>query len=164
VTRASLLLVALGIGCASHATKSPEPAPTVVVPSAESEPSGDVVAIGERERPSRRSNGSAARERGCKADSTPADREQARTEFREGTVAFELHMYDRAIEAFERAYALTCAPALLYNLGKALEEVGDPAEAADVFELYLDKEPAGAFAQDVRARIDQLRRGQGGRH
>ena len=50
--------------------------------------------------------------------------------------------YNRAIELLTRAYAIRQVPALLYNMGKAYEKLGDVNHAYDAYRRYADSADA----------------------
>lgn len=93
-----------------------------------------------------------------------AAREQALSLFEESREHYEAGRFDVAAALLRRAYDLHAAPALLYNLGRALENSGDSERAARAYEQYLEQAreasevPEGAPALEVvRARLDALR-------
>lgn len=84
--------------------------------------------------------------------------EKARARYREGK-------FKDAADLLRQAYALHPEPVLLFNLGRALEDLGDLAGAADAYERYLASEPnapdRGAIAErsrSLRARIAEQER------
>ena len=62
-----------------------------------------------------------------------------------------------AARAFTRSYQLSCADALLLNLGRCYELLGDTRSAIDVLEVYLERQPEAPGAAEVRRRIEALR-------
>lgn len=63
-----------------------------------------------------------------------------------------------AIQDLERAYALSPAARLLYNLGRANEAAGDWAAAANYYQRFLDSDPDRASAQVAREALEVARR------
>ncbi|MCA9546025.1 MAG: PEGA domain-containing protein [Myxococcales bacterium] len=75
----------------------------------------------------------------------------------EGVQAFRAKDFAKAATRFQDAYSLDPSPVLLYNLGRAEEEMGDAAEAARHFDIYLTRFPQAEDADDVRKRLAALR-------
>lgn len=160
MTRAWVAALALGLAaCAAKPGQSARPAPQVVVPSAQAEESPAPSDAGPRPEELPRRAEVPDRLRSCKAESTPEDRAVARTIFADGVTAFELGDYKKAAERFLLAYERSCAAPLLYNLGTALERLGETQEAIGVLELYLELNPTGSLVEEVRKRLDKLRAG-----
>jgi hypothetical protein len=85
------------------------------------------------------------------------DRSAARDQFRGGVIAFEQADYGAALETFLQVYEKTCMGGVLYNIGATLEQMNLPQEAADMFELFLEKHPASTREQEILQRIEMLR-------
>lgn len=88
----------------------------------------------------------------------PDDLERARALFAEGKALFDGADYPAAAMKFERAYALSRLPLLLYNLGYTHEEMGKRARALYYYERYLvagDLE--GSVYRDAQSRARALR-------
>lgn len=64
---------------------------------------------------------------------------EARRLFLEGDELYAEGRYEEAIERFERSYALSGRPALLFNLANAYERLGQYASAADALRRYLER-------------------------
>ncbi len=90
-------------------------------------------------------------------DST-ADDLEARNLFAAGQSAFEAGRYDRALEHFERAYALSHRSGLLFNIGVAADRLRHDARALEAFEAYLAAGPSEELRTQVEARVEVLRR------
>jgi tetratricopeptide (TPR) repeat protein len=56
--------------------------------------------------------------------------------YAEGTRLYKAGSFERAIQEFERAYGLEAKPALLYNLGRAHQQLGHLREALRYYEEY----------------------------
>ncbi|MBK7581064.1 MAG: hypothetical protein IPI67_12725 [Myxococcales bacterium] len=153
VTLAFLLAVA---GCAAR-EPGPPPARSIVVPEAASEPSEPSTAP-----PPASASSSGARSLECKVPSEQSDLEAAKRTFSAGVNAYQDGDFASAADAFARSYVLSCKSPLLHNLSKAEEQLGDFAAAAHTLELYLQRDPSVPQAEDVRRRIDELRRRAGG--
>lgn len=105
------------------------------------------------------------------SSSTDADRAEALAAFRRATKSYELGKYEEAIEGFERAWELTEAPQLLYNLGQAywkrfdVEPELDHLRRAKVFFQNYDKRMQGAefydptevhrYVEEIEAQIEK---------
>lgn len=71
----------------------------------------------------------------------PTEAEQA---FNQGQAAFDAKQFDAAVTAWERSYALSKEPDLLFNLGQAYRArglPGDCAKARDEYLAFLELEP-----------------------
>lgn len=96
----------------------------------------------------------------AKADGQDVD--GARNAFLEAERQFNNENYQLALEAFERAYELLEGDAsrqvlVLFNIGRAHEELGDYGEAAALFRRYLREAPGDApFREETQERILEL--------
>ncbi len=88
--------------------------------------------------------------------------EKAKVLYEEGVGAFQEQDYGTALQRFERAYMLDPSPVLLYNLARAHEEMGHAREAAEHFQMYLDRDPGASDRAEVEGRIHALRASEGG--
>ena len=86
---------------------------------------------------------------------TRAERE-ARSLYAAGEEAFGSGDYERALDYFERAYALSPRAALLYNIAASADRMRDDARALEAFREYLAEEPDSARRAEVEARIAYL--------
>ncbi|MET0285538.1 MAG: tetratricopeptide repeat protein [Polyangiales bacterium] len=86
------------------------------------------------------------------------DDADARSAFEAGREAYEHGQFERALEQFERAYALSPKPQLLFNIGRAADSDGQPERAVSAYEGYLGAHPEADNAEFVRARLAKLRR------
>lgn len=88
------------------------------------------------------------------AEAQPAT---AMLRFENGTRLYGMQRFVEAAHEFEAAYALSQQAELLFNLGRAWEDAGEPERALDAFVRF---EAAGAPRYDLaqlRARIARLR-------
>jgi tetratricopeptide (TPR) repeat protein len=85
--------------------------------------------------------------------------DQARELYDEGERQFELGEYDRAIAAFERAYELSHAADLLFNIAQAHRLKGPAScrEALGFYERYLREAPAASNRVETQERIAQMK-------
>ena len=82
----------------------------------------------------------------------------AREEFLRGQTAYQQGDFQRAIEAWQRAYEADPRPLLLYNLARAHERLGHVREALDALDLYLDRaSPNDEHQSNARALSASLR-------
>jgi tetratricopeptide (TPR) repeat protein len=77
--------------------------------------------------------------------------------YREGVLHYQLGEYDRAIDRFTRAYKLTGAPPLLYDLAQAYRLKRNPQRALPLYRAYLRMQPRAANRPEVEQRIAELR-------
>jgi len=89
---------------------------------------------------------------------TPEPQEVARQHYRKALVHYDLREFDRAIDEFKQAYAITGAPELLFNLGQAHRLRGDWQQALDFYRSYLQRVPDAPNRPDVQARIGEMQR------
>lgn len=82
--------------------------------------------------------------------------EQARTLFQEGRDNFNDGRFEEAVLNWEKAYALSERPLILFNLAEAYERVGEFDAALNALEAYRPHAEKSEEAQ-VDARIDSLR-------
>jgi tetratricopeptide (TPR) repeat protein len=83
------------------------------------------------------------------------DRE-ARNLFEAGQEAFGTGSYERALDYFERAYALSHRSGLLYNIAVTADRMRNDARALEAFREYLSAEPETERRAEVEARIQYL--------
>jgi tetratricopeptide (TPR) repeat protein len=85
----------------------------------------------------------------------PAKTELAKRHFALGELYYNQGNYAKALAAFEESYALSQRDALLYNIGRCQEALGELAKALAAFERYADKtrDPD----PNLKARIANLR-------
>lgn len=74
----------------------------------------------------------------------------ARARYRDGR-------FKEAVELLRQAYAVHPEPVLLFNLGRALEDLGDLSNAADAYERYLASEPKAPDRGAIEERARSLR-------
>lgn len=63
---------------------------------------------------------------------------EAARHYEEAERLFESELYSAAIEQYKLAFKLFPAPAILYNIAKSYERLGDPYGCMDFFQQYLD--------------------------
>ena len=83
----------------------------------------------------------AGREDGAKAE---ADKDAARSEWRQGNVAYDLGHYDDAAKHYDAAYTLVQDPAFLFNIGQSYRMAGKLDQALDRYRAFLRKASADA--------------------
>lgn len=88
---------------------------------------------------------------------TPAQQEEARGLFEAGAATFSEGRYEEALGYFERSYAITGAPELLYNIGHTAERIRHDERAVEAFEQYLEARPDSDERASIEARIANLR-------
>jgi hypothetical protein len=81
----------------------------------------------------------------------------ARNYYESGSRAFAEGRFAEAARAFREAHAISHAPALLFNLGRALEASGDAAGALDALSLFRDGGAAGFDRAALDQQIEALR-------
>lgn len=101
-------------------------------------------------------NGARAQEAaGAKRADDPAAAE-ARRHYEEGTKAFNLGEFPRAIAEFKAAYNAKDDPSLLYNIAQSFRLQGDAAQAIFFYRSYLRNMPSTPNRREVEGRIRAL--------
>ena len=85
---------------------------------------------------------------------------QAKAHYELGMTAYGLGHYDRAVQAFLRAYQVDPAPILLYNVAQAYWKKGQNEAAVIFYRRYLDADPKAKNRARIRARIRDLQSGK----
>lgn len=89
----------------------------------------------------------------------PADQSAERRAlvlFEAAELRYQEGRFDEAIGLLEEAWAIHPAPPILYNLGRAHEELGHTDQAIDAYRRYLQAEPSSPARGEVEARIEAL--------
>ena len=79
--------------------------------------------------------------------------DEARELYKKGMTHYELGQFDDAIAAFKRAYELTSAPGLLFNLAQVYRMKKDAEQALYFYKTYLRLIPDASNRADVEALI-----------
>jgi tetratricopeptide (TPR) repeat protein len=85
----------------------------------------------------------------------PAPEGEAEALYRRGMTSYHVGDFDAAIAQWKRAYELTQAPGLLFNLGQAARLKKDPERALFYYQTYLRLDPGAANRDDVEGFIAQ---------
>lgn len=87
------------------------------------------------------------------------DREKAAiAHYEQGQRHYNLGEFDKAIEEYKAAYALTNAPGLLFNIAQAYRLKKDYEQALFFYRTYLREDPQAENRGDVEALIAELER------
>jgi tetratricopeptide (TPR) repeat protein len=96
------------------------------------------------------------------ADEAPA-REEAKAEFTRGNVAYNLGRYPEAIEHFEKAYALSRLPEILFNLGQCYRKRWEAEKQSELgrralhyYEALVREAPGSRVRPDAEQFITEL--------
>jgi len=81
---------------------------------------------------------------------------EARAHYEEGTKAFNLGEYPRAVTEFKAAYNAKPDPLLLYNIAQSFRLGGDAAQALFFYRSFLRNMPATPNRKEVEGRIRTL--------
>lgn len=95
---------------------------------------------------------------GAAADESAARDAEARHVFEAGRTAYDAGRYADALDYFQRGYALSQRPQLLYNVGQAADRLREDQTALDAFKLYLERLPNAENRPQVEERIRVLER------
>jgi tetratricopeptide (TPR) repeat protein len=97
---------------------------------------------------------------GTTAHAQPDRRGQALQLFEQSDTAYKAGDFEHAADLLRKAYAAYPEPILLYNLGRALEGLGDAKDAIDAYESYLHVakhvEDRGAIERRIETLKGQL--------
>jgi tetratricopeptide (TPR) repeat protein len=81
---------------------------------------------------------------------------EAKARYDEGTLAYSLAQWDRAIAAFTRAFELDPSPMLLFNVAQSYWKKGENEQALVFYRRYLEADPRTEQRSRVEARIREL--------
>ena len=89
----------------------------------------------------------------------PTTGDEARQLYRQGARLYNLGQFEAALAAFERAYALSGAKPLLFNIAQAhrLAGPGHCERALRAYTAYLREEPNTSNAEEVQKRIEEMK-------
>jgi tetratricopeptide (TPR) repeat protein len=78
--------------------------------------------------------------------------------YTEGVRQYNVGEYDAAIDAFKRAYLISNAPSLLYNIAQAYRKKGPPGcePALEFYRSYLRERPAAPDRASIEVTMDEL--------
>ncbi len=91
-----------------------------------------------------------------KPRNTRRQKEQSKIHFEKGRDLFRAGDFQKAADEFVASYEISNDPALLYNIGRCYEELGNDATAITYYQGYIEKAPAAPDAQEVRQRIADM--------
>ena len=83
--------------------------------------------------------------------------EEGRHQFELAMSAYEDGRFEDSLAHFERAYALTSAPELLFNIATVYDRLRSDREALDAYQRYLAARPDGSDRLNIERRIEALR-------
>ena len=95
----------------------------------------------------------AQRRVGAAARRTARIDREARNLFEAGQDAFDSGNYERALDYFERAHALTQRAGFLYNIATTADRMRADQRALEAYRAYLEAEPDTERRAEVEARI-----------
>ena len=84
------------------------------------------------------------------------DHEKAVAHYNQGEAFFKAGTYDKAVEEYEKAYALVPRAGLLFNIALAHEKSGKRDKAIEAFDRYLLADPNAARKNEALARKESL--------
>ena len=88
----------------------------------------------------------------------PFEAEIARTHYRLGTKYYGVGSYDKALEEFKKAYEAEQRPALLFNMGKCHELLGQKEQAIEAYSRYLKAVPDASNRATLELKVKNMRR------
>jgi tetratricopeptide (TPR) repeat protein len=93
---------------------------------------------------------------GALAQKAPTKSEEARTHFEEGTKAFNLGDFPRAVKEYRDAYNAKPDPVFLYNIAQAHRLNNDLSQALFFYRSFLRNMPSAPNRREVEERIKTL--------
>jgi tetratricopeptide (TPR) repeat protein len=87
---------------------------------------------------------------------TDAQKAEAKQHFVDGGKHYADGEFNEAADHFVKAYDLTHAPELLYNLARCYEHLGEKERAAEQYEMYLRMSPDAEDRVEVEQKIADL--------
>ncbi|MBI4511597.1 MAG: hypothetical protein HY698_18325 [Deltaproteobacteria bacterium] len=81
---------------------------------------------------------------------------EARTHYEKGQAYYDMAKYAEAIAEFEKAYLLSRAPGLLYNMAQAHRLNNDCGQALTFYRNYLRAYPSAENREEVETRIKEM--------
>jgi tetratricopeptide (TPR) repeat protein len=85
-----------------------------------------------------------------------AKKAEAKALYDKGLGHYNLGEWDQAIEAFRKAYAISSAPGLLFNIGQSFRLKKDYEQALYFYGTYLRLKPDAPNRSDVEARMKEM--------
>src|SRR5579884_3926042 len=85
---------------------------------------------------------------------------EARDHYEKGLTHYNLGEFDPAVEEFKKAYELSNAPGLLFNIAQVYRAKEDYKQALYFYRTYLRLQPDAPNRADVEARIADLEKMQ----
>ncbi len=79
--------------------------------------------------------------------------------YQEGQTAYDAKQYDQAIAAWDKAYALSKLPALVFNLAQAHRLAGHCEKAVDAYKRFLTLDPQSTERPDAEQFLKELEPG-----
>jgi tetratricopeptide (TPR) repeat protein len=86
----------------------------------------------------------------------PETRAEAKREYENGRLKFDLGKFDEAVESFQRAYELVDDPIILYNIGQSYRLGQNHSRALLFYKSYLRRRPDAPNRTEVERRITEL--------
>jgi tetratricopeptide (TPR) repeat protein len=96
----------------------------------------------------------------CSVARADAPTPEGRAAFEAGRDAYEAGRFEEALVQYERAYALSPHPNLLYNIARAADSDGQTERAIQAYEAFLSSKPNAENGDFARARLAKLRASQ----
>jgi tetratricopeptide (TPR) repeat protein len=84
--------------------------------------------------------------------------ELAKKHYELGEKLYQTSAYQEALQEFEKAYKLEARPALLFNIARCHEVMGQLEQAVSNYELYLKRDPYASNRSVVESRVANLKR------
>ena len=92
----------------------------------------------------------------ARAQPTPDAEAVAKAHYERGITLYNLSKWDEAIAEFKKAYELSKAPGLVFNVAQAQRLKGDHRGALESYRSYLRLDPSAPNRAETEARIGEL--------
>ena len=90
------------------------------------------------------------------AAQTEPEKELAQKRYKVGEQLYDIGQYEKALVEFEEAYRLYPLPAMLYNIARSHEVLGNLDKAISNYKLFLEKLPDSPHSPTVKGRVKSL--------
>ncbi len=89
---------------------------------------------------------------------TAAQKAEAKAAYESGKNKYALGKYEEAAADFEKAYAISSQPAILYNMAQAYRLSGKTERALTLYKSYRSFDPESPFRDEINQRITELQK------
>ena len=80
----------------------------------------------------------------------------AKESFAAASASYKTGDYEKALEGFKLAYALTLEPSILFNIGQCQRQLNQLSEAIKAYKTFIREAPRDPLVENANARIKEL--------